>query len=140
MPTRKQRRRRLKERRHEYEYVYVDSEGREVEVDEEAAQPRSQKKETPKAIPARGGRGRAVEPPSWRRSLRRGAIFAPFMVIVLYLLKPKGSGAEGVVVQALILIAFFVPFSYFMDSFVYRMAQRRANRPRGPAEKSGSGR
>jgi hypothetical protein len=36
----------------------------------------------------------------------------------------------GVVAQTLVLLAIFLPFSYFMDSLTYRAAQRRLNRDR----------
>ena len=125
MATRKQRRRRAKERRHEWEYVYVDEEGREVPVDEAEPPEKKEPKSGSKERSARGRLGRKVDPPSWRRVLRRAAIFAPFMFIVVYLLKPKGAGVGQVITQAAILIAFFIPFSYFMDSILYRSYRKR---------------
>jgi hypothetical protein len=122
MPTRKQRRRRQKLQRHEYEEVYIDAAtGEEVEVDPEE---RAQQKREPKARAAQkasGGRtrtGRIVQPPSWERVARRGAIFAPLMFGTVYLLAPKDNRPiTGLVLQTLVLLAFFVPFSYLMDRF-----------------------
>ena len=127
MATKKQRKRRQKEQRHDWEYVYVDEEGQEVEVDEAAA-PAGKPARDEKAAPAKGkGRaGRAVEPASWRRSSRRAAIFGPFMLIVVYLLQSKGhKSLPGAVAQTIILIAVFVPFSYFLDSMLYRAYRKR---------------
>src|SRR5207247_186471 len=88
MPTKKQRRRQQKSRRHDYEYVYVDDEGNEVAVDptELRAEKDNGKVETrgrsatTKKTPARAG-GRVIEPPSWRRAVKRAAIWAPLLVL-----------------------------------------------------------
>jgi hypothetical protein len=140
MPTRKQRRRAQKSRRHDYEYVYVDDEGNEVEVDPDELQPeRNGKRETrsraPKerkqAQPTRTGRG--IEPPSWRRAGRRGLIFAPILLIALMLLNRDLSLAQQIA-PAILMIGFFIPFSYFTDSLAYRMYKKRVDR--GSAAKS----
>lgn len=127
MATKKQRRRRDKDRRHEWEFVYVDEEGHEVEADEEDASPPSKPQKdgqaTKRPLTTRGGR--RVEPPSWQRVFRRALIFAPLMIVVVYLLKPKNGSTAGVVAQALILIALFIPFSYLMDSLMYRSFRKR---------------
>lgn len=125
MPTRKQRRRRAKDRRHEYEFVFVDDEGNEVEVDPD---------EPPQ--PSRNGRARQqparsavrVQAPSWRRVGRRGLIFAPLMFLTVMFID---SSLElwQVAVQTVWLLAIFLPFSYFMDSFMYRRYRRRTEAP-----------
>ena len=124
MPTRKQRRRRAKDRRHDYEYVYVDDEGHEVEVDEPE----------PKAARSKNGRpaartrsGRKIDPPSWSRVGRRALIFAPLMFFTILFLD-RGAGVQVIVFQTLFLMLIFLPFSYVMDSFLYRTYQRRAGR------------
>lgn len=128
MATRKQRRRRQKERRHEYEYVYVDERGEEVEVDEgeveqpAVSRPKEKEKEKPKAAPYRAGR--EVPPPSWRRVARRGLIFAPFMFLTLLLLDREQ--AYGVLaINTIVLLAFFLPFSYVLDTLMYRVYVKR---------------
>jgi len=129
MASKKQRRRREKERRHEYEYVYVDSDGREIPVDEvEPEQKPEQKngKAAPQAQRAiKTERGRNIEPPSWRRVFRRGMIFAPLMAIIVYLLQGKDKSVAGALVQTLVLMTLFLPFSYLMDSLMYRSARKR---------------
>jgi hypothetical protein len=129
MATKKQKRRRDKERRHEYEYVYVDEEGKEVEVDEPEPTGKNGKPNAKKAV--QNQRGRTVDPPSWRRTLRRAAIFSPLMFVILYLLRPKDSTVSSVLFSVALLMVFFIPFSYFMDSLMYRVAQRRADKTRG---------
>ena len=132
MATKKQRRRREKERRHEYEYVYVDGDGREVEVDEPEAAKKNEKPSSQRAVQVGA---RTVDPPSWRKTLRRAAMFAPIMFVILYLLKPEGGTPATVAFQVVLLMVFFIPFSYFMDSLMFRMAQKRAAKARGSSAK-----
>ena len=121
MPTRKQRRRRAKERRHDYEYVYVDEEGREVEVDEPGKAATKSKNGT---RPVRTRSGRRINPPSWNRVAKRAAIFAPLMFITIRLLE-RGEPLAASVFRTVFLLLVFLPFSYVMDSFLYRSYQRR---------------
>jgi hypothetical protein len=148
VPTRKQRRRQAKERRHEYEYVYVDDDGNEVEVDPEEdtetpARPmtaKPTKAAATKKPQARGRQatargGRKVDPPSWQRVLRRGAIFAPVMLLVIYFLKPKSASAATILVQFAVLLLLFLPFSYYMDTLLYRQYRKRIGDPLPPRER-----
>jgi Flp pilus assembly protein TadB len=127
MPTRKQRRRRAKGRRHEYEYVFVDEEGNEVEVDPDDVR-------AERAV-SRNGRVREssranvrVQAPSWRRVAKRGLIFAPLMFVTVMLIDSSLTLPQ-VAVQTVFLLAIFLPFSYFMDSFMYRRHRRRTGAP-----------
>jgi len=139
--TKKQRRRREKGRRHEYEYVYVDDEGQEVEVDEPEPKPRAEKK--PAAAKASGGKttssaraDRVVEAPTWNRTIRRSAIFAPFILIFVYLTKQKGDSMTVVLIRTLPLIVLIVPFMYLVDSMAYRGYQKRLAKRSGSQPKS----
>jgi hypothetical protein len=126
MPTRKQRRRREKGRRHEYEYVWVDDEGHEVEVDpSELASAKADTRDGKAPRDRRGRPVRKIEPPSWNRVGKRALIFAPFMFVVVWILRPEGAPAASAVVQAIVLLGFFLPFSYLMDSLMYRSYLRR---------------
>jgi hypothetical protein len=135
--TKKQQRRREKLKRHEYEEVYVDDEGRELDPEEAeelvgAAQPGKAAKEKVETRAQRGGR--TIEPPSWRRTLRRGLLFFPLMLLTVILL---GGGLTLVqqITQTLFLIAIFVPFSHFMDTMIWRSHQRRLARQAGAEKK-----
>ena len=132
MPSRKQRRRQAKERRHDWEYVYVDEDGNEVEVDQEQLERRRNGKAKQPEQPARRGRlgGRTVQPPSWQRVGKRAGIFAPLMFVTVFLLAGHELSIVGVVAQTLVLLAIFLPFSYFMDSLTYRAYQRRLSKER----------
>jgi hypothetical protein len=133
MPTKKQIRRQQKLKRHEYEEVYVDEEGR--ELDPEEAEQLIGAAPSPKAAKAakgaqtqRSARGvRTVEPPSWRRTLRRGLLFFPLMFLTVHLIDSQLTWATKVT-QTVVLMAFFLPFSYFMDTMMFRSYQRRLDR------------
>ena len=77
--------------------------------------------------PARTAGGRKVEPPSWRRSLRRALLFGPLLVVAMMLFN-RNLPLVQQVFPAVFLIAFFIPFSYFTDSIAYRMFQKRLAR------------
>ena len=130
MPSRKQRRRREKQQRHEWEEVYVDEEGRELAPDEAAELEqapargaRADNRARTKSQPERGRRN--VDPPSWRRTFKRGLLFFPLMLITIFLLTGDDISTVQKVVQTLVLMAFFLPFSYFMDTMMFRAYQRR---------------
>ena len=136
MAKRKQQRRRAKERRHEYEEVWVDAEGNELapeEVAEVASSP-SPKSTAKRSAPARG-RGRIPSPPSWRRVGKRAAIFAPLMFVTVYVIGGTKLSLTGKLFQTAILLLFFVPFSYAMDSIQYRSYQKRQGQPPKPKQK-----
>jgi hypothetical protein len=125
VPSRKQRRRRQKERRHEYEYVYVDEEGREVDSpaeDEPHAPARNEKVSANRHATARGGR--RVEPPSWRRVGKRALFLGPVMFLMVNLIGRDWTTAQRIQ-QTLFLLLLFLPFSYLMDSMMYRAYLRR---------------
>ncbi|HET8872772.1 MAG TPA: hypothetical protein VFM83_03735 [Gaiellaceae bacterium] len=125
MPSRKQRRRRAKERRHEWEDVWVDEEGNEVEPPAEGdIQSRNGKRTTAPAKRQASGR-RVVQPPSWTRVGKRALIFAPLMFLTVSFLSSDLTLVQKVL-NTLFLLAFFLPFSYAMDAFMYRMYTRRS--------------
>jgi hypothetical protein len=133
MPSRKQKRRHQKLQRHEYEEVYVDADGNELAPEEAeeliATSPGKAVKAT-RSQPAQRG-GRTIEPPSFRRTGRRGLLFFPLMLIVVFLISPDLS-TGGKVVNTIVLMAFFLPFSYFMDTMMWRSYQRRLAGPKKP--------
>ena len=125
MPSKKQRRRREKSRRHEYEYVYVDEDGQEVEVDPEDMQKPTAARDGAASRNARTTRGgRRIQPPSWSRVGKRGLLFAPLMFITVSFLS-RDLSVVARVSQTAFLLAFFLPFSYLMDSLMYRSYLRR---------------
>lgn len=127
MPTRKQRRRRAKEQRHEY--VWEDAEGNELEPADVRDEP-----SRAKGARATGRPRREPLPPSWRRTFKRGAIFAPIMLATVMLLSSDRTLAEQIMQTALI-VAIFVPFSYLLDRVFWRSYQRKIAR----RERAGGG-
>jgi hypothetical protein len=128
MATKKQRRRRAKEQRHDY--VWVDDEGNEVD---------------PADVPddkahgsARQARGqRQPQAPSWTRTFKRALIFAPIMFGTVFLLSPNLATTTKIT-QTLLIVGIFIPFSYFIDRFLYRSFLRREGRTQQPAGRRGS--
>ena len=130
MPSRKQIRRQQKLKRHEYEEVYVDEEGRELdpaEAEELLGAPLSPKAARAARTQPAARAARTIEPPSLRRTLRRGLLFFPLMLVVVFLLSPELSTPTKVI-NTVVLMAFFLPFSYFMDTMMFRAYQRRLTR------------
>jgi hypothetical protein len=137
MPSRKQRRRREKLKRHEYEYVVETDEG---EVPLERLSDLDEKRQADRkrngARAADGQlvdrRGQPIQKPSMRRVLRRALIFTPFLALFVYFMQPDAARDEpGVIVfNVILLLALFIPFSYLVDTFVYRMLVRRRERER----------
>ncbi|MGH3007074.1 MAG: hypothetical protein ACRDOS_14465, partial [Gaiellaceae bacterium] len=131
MPSRKQRRRREKLKRHEYEYVLETEEGEEIPLerprDRDAREGRTGERAKPEKGPV-DRRGRPVPKPSLRRVLRRSAIFAPLIALFIYLTSGDELTIVGLVFNIVLLLAFFMPFSYMVDVFVYRMVMRRQER------------
>jgi hypothetical protein len=131
VPSRKQRRRREKLKRHEYEYVLETEEGEEIVLEGPQEVERTKDGRTEPRAKAKepvDRRGRPVPKPSLRRVLKRTAIFAP--LIAIFVSVTTEVGIAGVIFNVALLLAFFMPFSYAVDVFVYRMLLRRQQRER----------
>ena len=132
MASKKQRRKREKLQRHEYEYVLETEEGEEIPLES----PRSTERAGNGKAPAKEAsepldrRGRPIQKPSLRRVLKRSAIFAP-LIAAFILFTTKDITVAGLIFNVVLLLAFFMPFTYFVDLFVYRMLMRRLERERG---------
>jgi hypothetical protein len=136
MPSRKQRRRRQKLKRHEYEYVVETDEGevpleRLSDLDERHGP--EQKRDGARRAEAElvDRRGQPIQKPSLRRVLRRALIFAPFLALFVYFIDERVREEPiAVVMNTVFLLALFIPFSFLVDMFVYRMLVRRRERER----------
>jgi len=131
VPSRKQRRKREKLQRHEYEYVVETEEGEEVIEGPRVAEAKSaangKAEKEPTGLVDR--RGRPIQKPSLQRVLKRTAIFGP-LIAVFILLTNDGLTIAGMIFNVALLLAFFMPFSYMVDLFVYRMLLRRHEKER----------
>ncbi len=122
MPSKKQRRRREKTFRHEYEYVLTDDEGNEVEV---APTELRKEKDVPKPKARGGGSKRPlkeVQPPSWRRAVRRGGLMGAFLLIVMT------TFLKAPILIAVVYAAVLIPFTYAIDRVSYRTYLRRSGK------------
>jgi len=131
MASKKQRRRREKLQRHEYEYVVETEEGEELQVDRfrDAAAGRAAANGGSKEVVPLDRRGRPMPKPSLRRAIRRGGLLAPLILIFVYL--TGGSLTPiGIALNTAVLLAFIVPFTYLLDSIMYRSVQRRQEKTR----------
>jgi hypothetical protein len=126
MASKKVRRRRDKLKRHDYEYVIETDEGEEVVVDRPAVEPKADGKK--QANTPRDRRGREVPKPTLARVMRRTAIFAPIILIVVFLTSAKDATTAEKAYTAVLLLAFFIPFSYLVDVIMYRTLMRRQQR------------
>ncbi len=146
MANRKQRRRREKSFRHEYELVEIDPEtGEERPVDVAALKAEREKPhrdgKQPQRPAARQGRraAREPQPPSWQRVLKRTGLFAPLMAVFIYWTQSNsktGVSLVAVLINTVVLIAFFAPFSYFVDSMAYRFWLKRTGQlPARPSKR-----
>jgi hypothetical protein len=121
MPTRKQRRRREKELRHEY--VWEDAEGNELAPEEIPAR----RSESNGRRDTRARSPREPQEPSWRRTFKRGLVFAPVMFVTVMLLSGDLTLVQQLV-QTAVIVAIFLPFSYFLDGMFWRSYKRRMAR------------
>jgi hypothetical protein len=128
MATKKQRRRRAKEFRHEY--VWEDSEGNELEPEDARPQKEGSSRHAARA-------GREPQAPSWSRTFKRTALFAPIMLVTVMLLSSKLTLFQQVT-QTAIIVAIFVPFSYFLDGVFWRSYKKRAARAEQASGRRGS--
>jgi hypothetical protein len=127
MPSKKQRRRREKLQRHEYEWVIETEEGEEIPVERPVEEDKRNGKAAASATP-RDRRGREVPKPSMGRVLRRTAIFAPLILVVVWITSSDEVTTTSKIFTAVMLLAFFIPFSYMVDVLMYRVLQRRQQR------------
>ena len=138
MPTRKQRRRREKTFRHEYETVMLDAEGNEMPVDPDEQRAEREERERGRERIRPAGRGgtkkppqkkrarplREVQPPTWRRALRRGGIMGGLMfVLFVFVLKSGSTTARAL--TASVYAVMFIPLTYWADRLAYRTYLRR---------------
>jgi hypothetical protein len=133
VPSKKQRKRREKSFRHEWEYVELDPEtGEERPVAPaalKAEKPAREKRAPQKQQQRRASGRREPQPPTWGRVVKRTGMFAPLMALFMYWTtssSKNGASPVAVAVQTVVLVAFFAPFSYLVDSMTYKLWAKRA--------------
>ena len=96
--------------------------GEEIPVERPVAAPKVEGKSTARPAARRGGR--EIPKPSMGRVVKRTAIFAPLILVVVFWTGGDSTTASKVF-TAVTLIAFFIPFSYLVDSIMYRVYSKR---------------
>ncbi|HEY2326729.1 MAG TPA: hypothetical protein VGH52_04510 [Gaiellaceae bacterium] len=137
MPSRKQRRRRDKSLRHEYETVLIDEEGNETVVDHDSdrtdrEERRAEKaKAKPAAKSARPARAmREPPPPSWGRALKRGGLMGLLILVLFQFVLKGGSTIDRLAIPLFYAVA-FIPLTYVVDRWSYRMFLKRTAKKDG---------
>jgi hypothetical protein len=123
MANRKVRRRREKLKRHDYELVIETDEGEEVPFAPERTRPGKPADGKKEAVVV-NRHGRPVPKPSFARVAKRTAIFGPIILVLIWITGAELTTAQKIS-QALILLLFFIPFSYMVDVLMYRAFRRR---------------
>jgi hypothetical protein len=131
MASKKQRRRREKLQRHEYEYVLETDEGEEILETPKRAEEGAPANGKPRKEPVGplDRHGKPIPKPSLQRVLKRTAIFGPLIALFI-VFTARDLTPAGVIFNVVVLLAFFMPFSYVVDVFVYRMLWRRYEKDR----------
>jgi hypothetical protein len=132
MATKKQRRKRERTFRHDMALVTEDEEGNEVEVSAAELRAKAGKPDKPKqaTAPKKGAASnsrlaREPQPPSWRRSLKRGGIFGALIFILVVFVMPSGGSRGASIAMGLFYAVAFIPLTYWIDRLTYRTWQRR---------------
>ena len=90
---------------------------------EDAAGPSEPRERSPERSPkgsVRPRRGRQVPVPSLRRSIKRGVLFIGIVTAGLYLLGGSKHPFLPLLLQAVVIMLFFIPFDYYLGRFMYR--------------------
>ena len=109
----------------------VDDEGNEVPIAtlrerEEKAKPAPAKQQAKKGS-SRTRPVREVQPPSWRRALRRGGLMGAAMLIAFVFLFKNAPIGIRILWGAFYAVA-FIPLTYWIDRTAYRSYQKRVAR------------
>ena len=79
---------------------------------------------------ARGTRANRLDrPPTWRGALNRAVLAAGVFLAVLVLILQQSFGSSVALAGFMFLV--YIPLGYSMDSFIYRLRQRRKQQPDG---------
>ena len=137
MPTRKQIRMERKRDRHGYERPAGEAIARPADEKKQSAAGKSRR--VGASVAARmdsdgiiqQGR-RTFHPPSWKRSLKRVAVFPPFFfLLVHYVVHQKGTTVLAEIGMTALYSAAALPITFMMDRMVYnRAAKTFRARPR----------
>jgi hypothetical protein len=68
---------------------------------------------------------RVPPPPSWERAFKRGGLMGALILVLFIFVLKGGSTTSRIAVPAFYAVA-FIPLTYVIDRWSYRMYQKRA--------------
>lgn len=82
--------------------------------------------ERKKATKEQARAARLAKAPTWQGAIKRAALVAVFLFIVLaFVMKPKkggGSTLPAAAIVSLVALCFYIPTGYYLDVFIHRRA------------------
>ncbi len=105
------------------------TQGGRVDPGRRSGRPRSREEAKARARSSRASTGKVDTPPTWRGAITRGAIAAAIFAVLLVLIFKRPAGAS-LGLGALMLV-FYVPGGYYIDSMMWRRRERARIRARG---------
>jgi hypothetical protein len=107
------------------------TQGGRVDPNRRAGRPRSREEAKARARATRksGPAGRGDAPPTWRSAVVRAAVASAIFTVLLILLFKRPIGAA--LGLAALMLVFYVPAGYYMDTMLWRRRERARIRAQG---------
>jgi hypothetical protein len=95
----------------------------------EAKAQAAQRRGSAKKGSSKGGRqDRPLAPPTWKGSFGKGALAAVLFFALFALIFKRPLGASAAI--SVFMLGFYVPMSYYVDSFMFKRRMRALSRPK----------
>ena len=75
---------------------------------------------------------RLNRPPSWRSAMNRAGVAASVFLAALYLILKQPFGSSLAIAAFMFVV--YIPMGYAMDSFIWRLRQRRKQREKAASD------
>ncbi len=85
--------------------------------------------------PAAGMGSRQLDPPSWGGAFKKGGLAALFFFVLIAFVFGRGA-ANAIGISALMLL-FYIPMSYYVDTFFFNRQLRKAEQERTKTQQGG---
>ncbi len=107
------------------------TQGGRVDSSRPAGRPRSREEAKARARSKRKATPRVDAPPTWRSAATRGVVAAVIFTALLMLIFGRGAGSA--LPLGLLMLVFYIPAGYYIDSMMWRRRER--SRIRAAAKK-----
>jgi hypothetical protein len=104
------------------------TQGGRVDPNRRAGRPRSREEAKARARAGRKSQPRTDAPPTWRSAITRGAVAAVIFTVLLVLIFRRPAGAA--LGLGALMLAFYVPAGYYIDTIMWRRRERARIRAR----------